>query len=209
MNFFTIKASATGGKTHPWASGFGPLDAMPFLDWMPAGLRAGRDEFWRLNPGPPGMRIDAGGSQWSDLIGCGDSLLKFLASENILVGLAEAGIEVFRATGMPIAKIDAKKLKSSTPPRYYVLEAAPGIEMNWKEMGIPTDEENKPILRPYPTPWPPPRWIVDPATWNGADLFSFKNWQTPLTLVATERVVKLAREKEWTNIDFVQLDLGS
>jgi hypothetical protein len=207
MNFFTIKPIAIGGKKYPWASGIGPLEAMPFLDWMPAELRAGRNEFWRLNPRPPGMMIDPGGCQWSDLIGCGDSFLRFFASEKIVVDLAEAGIEVFRATEMPIAKIDAKKLKAITPPRYYVLEASPGIQVDWKKMGVPTDSENKAIMRPNPTPWPPPRWIVDPATWRGADLFSFSNWQTQLTLVVTDRVVKLARERDWTNIDFVPLHI--
>ena len=32
MNFYEIKNAHTGGKTYPWAAGYGPLEEMPFLE---------------------------------------------------------------------------------------------------------------------------------------------------------------------------------
>jgi hypothetical protein len=164
--------------------------------------------YWQVNPSPPGMHIDPGGCSWSDIIGCGGVLPSFFVSQRILDDLAQAGIPIHRSTVMPIVSISAKRLKAAAPPVYHVLEADPGIEVDWCAMGIPVDSNNVAITNPYPKPWPPPVWLIRPSTWKGLDLFSYSNWQGKLTLLCTQRVVDLAKLKGWTNVRFERLSDG-
>jgi hypothetical protein len=66
-------------------------------------------------------------------------------------------------------------------------------------MGIPRGND---FSQGYPKPWPPEEWKVSLASWSGLDLMSYHNWQMPMTLVCTDTVVELAKEKKWTNIKF-------
>ena len=206
MEFYKIESWAIGGQKYPWSSSYGPLDDMPFHRWMTPKIRSQKEEFWKLNPRPPGMNIDPGGRQWSDIIGNGGMVPFFFVSDKVVNDLRESGVEIMRATEMPIATIKAKRLQSILPPKYFVLEAHPGIDVDWTAMGVPTDNNNRAITNPYPTPWPPKQWIVARSSWSGSDLMSYRNWQIPMTLVCTEKIKKLAEEKNWTNIKFTPIE---
>jgi hypothetical protein len=71
MKFYKISYDHIGGKTYPWASGYGPIENMPFLDGVSPIIRDRELAFWKVNPMPPGIQIDPGGKSWSDMIGCG------------------------------------------------------------------------------------------------------------------------------------------
>ena len=205
MKFYELTYSHMGGRTYPWASGFGPLEEMPFFEGLPKILIERNLRSWEVNPMPPGMEIDPGGKSWSDMIGCGaGSYVKFV-SEKLLRDLNEHAIPILRATEMPIAKIMAKTLQKIPAPKYFVLEAIPCIENAWDAMGIPLDENNKPILQPRPKPFPKSKYRL--SSWNGLDLFSRSNGLSTTTLFCTERVKDLAERKNWTNVEFNPLEM--
>jgi hypothetical protein len=205
MNFFELTYSHMGGRTYPWAAGYGPLPSMPFLGGLTDALKERRLKFWQVNPSPPGMKIDPGGRSWSHMIGCGLGMPEFFVSENLIQDLVECAIPILRATEMPIASISAKALQKIVHPKYFVLEAIPGIEMAWKAMGIPLDRNKKPILVPRPKPFPKAKYCL--SSWNGSDLFSPPGGIITTTLFCTERIKILAEEKRWTNVKFLPLEM--
>lgn len=202
MNLYQMASDHIGGRQYPWVGGYGPLgmdEMLPFLSGMPESQRLRTLKFWELNDKPPGLEIDPGGRQWSDFIGYGGSLPPFFVSDTVIKDLKENGIDILRATEMPIAKISAKGLQKITPPKYYILEALPGIERAWDAMGVPLDTEGKPV----------PHSIASPlevhlrlSSWNGLDLFSFSDGPQTAVPVCTDRVKKLAECKGWTNVRF-------
>lgn len=204
MNFYRVRSLTIGGAKFPYASGFSPLPEMPFLEsWPDARVKRKRD-FWSIcRPSPPGMIVEPGGRSWPDFIGNGDGPPYFFTSDRVLEDLRNEGIEILRSTRMPIAKVEGKAMRKLTPPGYHVVEAAPGITVDWAAMGVPTNEKDQmDTSGGLPSPWPPEEWFVDGSSWNGQDLMSFRNFQYWTTLVCSERVKQLAERNGWTNCRF-------
>ena len=172
---------------------------MPFLH--PTQLERLR-EFWKVNPWPPGIYIETG-RIWPDFLGHGGGSPSFFVTERVLESMRTEGLTITRATEIPIGQIDSKALKDKPPPRYFVVETAPGIEVDFAATGIPTDAEGKPVLNPLPKPWPPVAWRLRLSSWNGADLFCYSNFGGSLTLVCTEKVVELAKRYYEQNDDSI------
>jgi hypothetical protein len=207
MKFSRFTSSHVGGRTFPWASGYGPLPAMPFLDALPEALRENMSRFWKVNPSPPGMDIEPGGRCWSDMIGCGQGLPSQFVSERIIRDLNENSIPFLRATEMPIATIMAKGLKRNPPPKYYVLEAGPGLEI-WNEK-ISVEEQTAAKDEIPPRFLLPSRSKCKADSWNGMDLmspFGATGNLVTISLYCTDRVKELAEQKGWTNVQFSPLE---
>jgi hypothetical protein len=197
--FYKLDCAHLGVKSIPYASGCGPLPGgMPFLS---PELLESKLEFWKINPRPEGMTI-CGGRRWTDFIGNGGGGFSFCVSERVLTSLRSNGFVVSRATEIPIAQVDTERLRNQTPPRYYVIETAPGIEVDFVATGIPVDRSGRPVLNPLPRPWPPRLWWLSLKSWTGADLFCYSNYGDGLCLVCTEKVVELAKAEAWTNCSF-------
>jgi hypothetical protein len=117
--------------------------------------------------------------------------------------LRDFGIDYLRATEMPLVPPFPKKLRDLPLPRYYVLEAIPGLKVAWAAMGIPHDtNDNIDLSGGYPRPWPPSEWKVRASSWRGQELMSYSNWQSPSTLVCTDEIKEIAQARKWTNIMF-------
>lgn len=203
MKFFEIKSNLND-RTFVYASGYGPLNGpMPFLHDQ---LLENRRKFWEVNPSKPGLKISQVGFKWPDCLGNGNSPPPYFLSNKILRSLESENIPIARCTPMPIAVIrsKSKKISEVIAPSYFVVEADPGIEIDYPKSGIPIDKQGKPILDPLPKPWPPTRWVMKLSTWNGKDLFGWPAWHggPSASLIVTERIVKLAEEDGWTNIRF-------
>lgn len=205
MNFYRLSSWAVGGRKYPWACGFGPLAEMPFLDGLPA-LRERCEKYWEVNPSPPGMVIDPGGKSWSDFIGNGSGgPCSFFVSERVVRDLAEEKIEILRATEMPIARIDAKTLQKIAPPKYFVIEAIPGISFTSESVSV---EEQLAALKRNPLRRiSPVRWKCQLAGWSGNDLCSPALSKVHTTLICTERIKRLGERKGWTNVQFDSVKL--
>jgi len=64
----------------------------------------------------------------------------YFVSERIVDDLRSS---ISRLTEMPIAKIDAKRLKNTPASRYFVIETHAGIEIDFEGSGIQTDAEGR------------------------------------------------------------------
>lgn len=208
MNLYELREDTIGQGGFVYASGYGPIkNGMPFLH--PISLER-RQAFWKVNPQKPGLYIDDRGFKWPDLLANGHSPPMFFAGEKIVNGLLSIGAPVSRTTEMPIAEIlsKSKKLKAVSPPRYFVVETTPGIEVDFEASGFHVDENGRPILNPYPKP--APKLVFRADTWNGSDLFAYKHFgptDGPYTqLFCTEKVKELAEKEGWTNIAFQPLE---
>lgn len=199
MKVFRLTFRKSGG-IFAHASGYGPIDDLWFL---PPAFLAQFRAFWAVSPSSPGMSIDPGGKMWPDVLSCGNSPPPFFIGERILHSLQQIGAPMGKVTEMPIAEIDPKVLRAKSPPRYYVIETIPGIEVNFPASGIPTDSSGNAILTPLPKPWPPV-FRLTKSSWNGTDLFSWSNLgcSPHLEMLCTERVVHLAESERWTNVSF-------
>jgi hypothetical protein len=101
---------------------------------------------------------------------------------------------------MPIAKNLSKALRDIPAPKYYVLEAEPGIRLAYDAMGLKLDSTGKPILVPGVKF---PEAIYDLASWNGTDLMGkLAVFDSTTSLLCTDRVKELAVRMGWTNIEF-------
>ena len=174
---------------------------MKFLH--PSQLERNR-EYWKINNETPGLHIDPGGEGWPDFLGCGFMPPSFFVSEKVISSLQHESITFARATAIPIGDVASKALKLSSSPKYFVLEASQGMEIDYLKSGIPTDSLGKPILSPLPKPWPPAMWWFKLASWTGADLFGWPSLdqRTSTRLLCTERIVELAERDGWTNVKF-------
>jgi hypothetical protein len=207
MNFYTIDAKSIGGPEYAWASGYGPnaedIDDIPFLKESPEVMKRNLRDFWEVSKRGPGIKLDTWGKKWPDVLGCGQGSPSFFASQKIVEDLRNTGVSLLRLTEMPLAPPLPKKLRDVPPPRYYVLEGIPGLEVAWSAMKIPSDGANKiDFSKGYPKPWPPVEWKVSLSSWSGFDLVSYINWQLPMTLVCTDKIRDLAKARNWTNIAF-------
>ena len=178
-----------------WASGC----RMP-LDFYPVQMRDRMREVFRVNePYPPGIHIDDTGSKWPDLLGCGDGTVNFFASEKVLRSLQDAKIELLNVIEVPISDFSNKRLKLEEAPRYYILEAPPGLAPDYERMGVPTSADGKPIL-PLPKGFPPSPYLYRPDSWTGLDLFSCNSGAHHM--FATERIHLMSKAQKWTNARF-------
>jgi hypothetical protein len=189
MNFYQLLHDSEKGFA--WAGGYGPIDDLWFL--LPAFL-ASKRAFWRINPRPPGMRIDPNGTKWPDILGCGFAPPDFFLSERVVQSLRKLA-PLGRITEMPIAEIKAKALKNEAPPRYFVVETIPGIEVDFAASNMPVDTTGKPIPSSASV-----QLKVKTASWGGRDIFGFSNYDpSNLTILCTERVKEVAEREGWTN----------
>jgi len=196
----------TGGSSYEtqwaWASGWrGPLDGpMPFL--LQIELES-KIAFWKVNPGPPGIHIDDTPAwAWPDFLSSGGAPPNYFVSRKVLESLLSEGIRYARATPIPVAVVNARRLKAVPPPEYFVLEAEQGIRFNFQAMGVPHDGHGKALVPA--SQWPKAR-IFDAASWNGLDLLAYPEvlFKGPNTILhCTERLVELAKRDGWTNVEF-------
>lgn len=199
MNFYRIGCWEAAPRKYPWVAGFGPLSNMPFFEAAPVFWES-KKRFWQVNPRPPGLFFDSGGREWSDVVGCGGGPPGYFVSERLLRDIEEAGVPILRATEMPIVEIKGKRLQKLPPPRYFVLEAAPGIATAYEAMGIRIGEDGKPIWTSEDVKRRPPL-LFKRASWDGSHLFSFYG-NMPMNVYCSQYVVDLAERKGWTNVDF-------
>jgi hypothetical protein len=210
VNFYKISFQYTGCTKYAWASGYGPIaeniDEIPFLKNAPEAFKKNKQEFWQFNNSPSGIKLDTGGKDWPDILGCGGGPPHFFISERVLTDLKNAGVPYLRSTQMPLIQPFPEKLRAVPPPLYYVLEGIPGLEASWAAMGVPHDSENRVNFSGgYPKPWPPAQWKVSLSSWTGLDLMSYKNWQMPMTLICPDEIKDIAKAKKWTNVLFQAL----
>ena len=159
------------------------------------------NDFWKVNPSEPGLIIGERGSRWPDFLRNGGSPPLMFVSQRVVNSLQNAGIPIARITSMPIAKIKARNLKNKPPPEYCVIEALPGIEMDYSASGIPIDTEGMPIIPMTIHPIP---WKLKTSTWTGIDLFGWPRLpkRPDDVLICTDRIVELAKHDGWTNVRF-------
>jgi hypothetical protein len=189
MKFYDLMHDS--GNAYAWAGGYGPIDDLWFL--LPAFLESKR-AFWKINPMKPGIEIDPGGRKWPDILGCGDSPPVFFLSARVVESVRQLA-PLGRVTEMPIAEINAKALKSKPPPRYFVVETVPGIEVDFAASNMRVDAEGKPIPTSATV-----NLKVRADSWNGSDVFGFLNYDpSNLAILCTERVKQLADREGWTN----------
>ncbi|MGC4013485.1 MAG: hypothetical protein QM755_03045 [Luteolibacter sp.] len=205
MTFYRIGVAETSPNRYAWASGYGPVEFMPFLDSFSEEIRESKWAFWKLNETHPGFNIDPGGREWPDLLGCGGGPPMHFFSERMLRDLQEEGIPFFRCTELPMGRNSSKRLQQIPPPNYFVLEAEPSMTIR----SVPVPIEPQVAARNET----PPRWLLpyrtfgDIGTWNGTDLFSPSHGKSLVSLFCTERVRELAGRRGWINVAFRAIEL--
>lgn len=98
----------------------------------------------------------------------------------------------------------SSRLKALQHPDYFVIEAVPGIRIDYAASGFVVDADGNPDPN-LPRPSPPPTLQYDPATWSGADLFCVSNGRGGpcyLELLCTERIKEIAKLDGWANAAF-------
>jgi hypothetical protein len=203
MNFYQMGADHIGGRSYPWAAGYGPIrpiERMGFFGRLSEPFQEMKRKSWEINKSATGIVIDPGGRVWTDFIGCGAGYPGHFVSERVIRDLEEAGIPILEAQEMPIAKISAKALQKIDPPKYFILEALPGLEIRHEHIPL--------AVRLAAEKEDPPRFIksiltkFNPDSWNGNHLFSPAQGTGTLRTLCTERVKELAEAKGWTNVHF-------
>jgi hypothetical protein len=187
-----------------YAYGYRPFEGMAFEGEFSVTLKESRRAFAAANPGPPGLQVGDTGSIWPDLMYLGDPPPSFVFSRKILNSLGFHGISLKRTTSIPIGSVASKKLRDVPPPDYFVIEALPGIRVDYAASGYVVDADGNPG-RNAPRVLPPPILQYDPTTWSGADLFCQDNGHGGpryLDLLFTERVKEIAIKDGWTNVSF-------
>lgn len=206
MNFYEIKCWSYGHTKFPWVAGWGPLDQMPFFEMFSPKSQELKRRSWEVSSLEPGLYIDPGGTVWSDVLGCCGSPLSYFVSERILNDLTAEGIEFLRATEMPIAENGSKALKNVPAPKYYVLEADPGINYisepkNVRNAGMGMPKLGDRVRRPS-------KQIYLSSTWNGKDLFGCCSvYNSTTSLFCTDKVKNIAERNGWTNIEFKAVEV--
>jgi hypothetical protein len=196
---------ATGDSNkYAYASGYAPFDGMSFFDEFPEQVKEREMAFWAVNPAPPGLCIDDSGSRWPDLMYCGGTPPSFVFSRKVIDSIAAHGIPVKRITPIPVGSIASEKLKTVPRPDYFVIEALPGISLDYAASRVAVDADGNPDFS-APRGNPPPILQYDPATWTGADLFCQANGPYGphcLDILCTERVKEIAQRDGWTHVSF-------
>lgn len=200
MNFYEIKSRAVGYTKYPWVASWGPLEDMPFFETLAPATQKVKMQSWEINCDPPGLSIDPGGNEWADVLGCGGGPPSYFVSERIVNELQQMGVPFLRATEIPIAKNLSKALKDVPAPKYFILEAEPGINYAYDLMGLAVNHSGKPVIdrsKKFPDS------IYRLSSWNGADLFGKRGfYDSTINLLCTDIVKNLAERNKWTNIEF-------
>lgn len=201
MKLFKIQDNHFNTRGFSYVQGYGPIPGeMPFLRGQ---IRDSKLAYWALSPRPPGFYTGEAGVKWGDFMMCGAGPMGFLVSQRVVGSIEKLNCVITHCTRMPVAEVRSKKLKSIPPPDYFVLQVGGGVDVDWAGMGIELDDQNRPVYDPVRTLKPIPK--LD--SWNGADVFSWKNWGvgSGLTLLCTEKVVEIAEREKWTNVRFEPL----
>jgi hypothetical protein len=211
---YEIEATTNYGKPWAWCH---------FVQWV-----EGKMDF--LAPGPntdrykeacalyenyaPGLHIDDVGSEWPDWLGCaGAAQLRFVVSGKVLESLNEAEIPYRRATEMPIGGIASSALRKKTPPKYYVLEADVGMDIDLVTVPLPLPNPPHPTEPVRPQQYMPSEsyWAGDRSTWNGLHLFTGRcspgTPQDYTWLFCTYKVWWQAQVDKWTNFQCEKIQL--
>jgi len=205
MKIYEI-ASEGHGK-YAFAFGYSPFNDMKFIEeWHESDLKRTL-EFWKINPGEPGMQIEESASCWPDVMSCTFSPPSCFFSRKVLESLDSNGIAVKRTCPIPVGRVKLGKIKTVPPPDYFVIEAQPGIQIDYAASGYTIDANGYPdekVLRPTPRP------VLQhaPETWSGVDLFCSSNYfgrPRYLQLLCTERVREIAAKDGWTNVFFQRI----
>lgn len=159
-------------------------------------------------PDVPGLHVEERASHWPDVMFCGGRPPSCFFSRKVIESLDAHGIAVKRLTPIPVGKFGEGKLKSVPLPDYFVIEAIPGIRIDYAASGFVVDADGNPVPG-APIPKPPPTTQYDPATWSGLDLFCVSNGRAGgpyyLELLCTERVKEIAKQDGWTDVSFDRL----
>lgn len=202
MKIYEIESKGHG--KFAFASGYNPFGGMEFMDEWHETARRSRVDFWKINPGEPGIEIDECASCWPDVMSCTFAPPSCFYSRKVLESLKSHGISVKRATLIPIGKIVKGKIKAVPPPDYFIIEALPGIQIDYAASGYNVDDCGYPDEK-IPRPTPRPILQHDPETWTGLDLFCSSNYfgrPRFLQLLCNERVREIAAKDGWTNVAF-------
>ncbi len=177
---------------------------MGFEQEFPEYLRERRKLASVLDPGLPGLHVGETGSRWPDLMSCGNPPPSFVFSRKIVMSLESRDIALRRITPIPIGSIENSKLRNVPAPEYFVIEALPGIQVDYAASGYVVDVDGNPNLNAVRSD---STCILqyDPLTWSGADLFCQSNGHGApryLDLLCTERIVEIAKEDGWEDAAF-------
>ena len=206
MKLYYIRDKAVYSRSFPISNTIGPMaEPIPFLSGKHL---EHMKSVWRVNSSNnrPGIYVDTAGSKWPDMMCCASGIVPFFCSERIVHGLRGLNCTIRYATQLPVVKIGSKKLSLVPPPHYYIIQVAAGIDADLEAMGVELDELGNPVFDSI-NPEPP---IANMSTWNGEDVFSWRNIGAGptlgLTLICTEKVAELSEKEKWTNVRFDPID---
>ncbi|MDQ8209632.1 hypothetical protein QEH52_19085 [Coraliomargarita sp. SDUM461003] len=182
---YEIRAGDTYGSSYAYATGYAPLaDRKSFVHPK---MKERNDEFIKLCGSRPGIEIDSSKRLWPDILFCGGGHVRFFVSQKVVDDLKTEGIELLDVTEFPIDSIENNKksrLKLEEAPRYFVVEAA-------SQLKLYIDKEPSNAYK----------FTYELRNYTGKDLISnegyYNHW-----LFCTQRIVDLAEDKKWTNIEF-------
>ena len=196
MKLYELSDRGCYSRGFPYVRCYGKLTGqMPFLVGEAFEIH---NKFWHVNPYKPGIETGDSGTKWGDFMMCAFMPPYTFINDRVLETLRRERGCVLTATEFPIAEVKSKKLRDIPPPRYFAVQWEAGIEPDWRAMEVPHDDQGRPITtRPVGT------LIAKSSTWNGADIFSWANWdETHLKMLCTEKIVDLAEKEKWTNCEF-------
>jgi hypothetical protein len=202
MKIYTF--STGDSNKFAYAYGYRPFGEMSFEDHFPEYLKERRHLASMLDLGPPGLQVGDAGAQWPDIMYCGNPPPSFVFSEKVLTSLGSHDISPYKVTPIPISSIASKKLRDIVAPNYFVVEAFPGIRVDYAASGFVVDSNGNPDQN-APQIQPSPILQYDPASWSGADLFCQSNGHGGpyyLDLLCTDRLREIAKLDGWTNAAF-------
>ncbi|HEX7260815.1 MAG TPA: hypothetical protein VF258_03285 [Luteolibacter sp.] len=198
------KLSTGGHSKYAYAADYHAFEGMAFIESVGEHQRKMIMDSWRIFPKEPGLNIAPSGSYWPDVMFCGNPLPSCFFSRKVLESLDFHRIAVKRAIPIPVGEVANTKLRMVPPPDYFVIEALPGIRVDYAASGFSVDMDGNPN-RNAPRIDPPPILQYDSATWSGADLFCQANGHYGphyLDLLGTERIKEIALKDGWTNVAF-------
>lgn len=207
MKIFKISTDSSENG-YVYASGYGPIERMPFLS---QNILERHKLFWELNPMAPGIQLEKGRKQiWPDFLHNGFSPPMFFVHERVVDDLIRINVLIKRLTEMPIGLIHGNWHKKNPAPKYFVVEVDTGIEIDFKESGYKFDHNDNLIL---PALYRPAfsKDVFKKNSWNGCHLFSQKYFgimgSLPFSLFCTEKVKNLAVDRKWTNVEFMEVEM--